>query len=111
MYFVSNAPRGPGTLAAFLAASGMRIYDLSQLPELHAAAELMERYADTPMDYADATLVLLRRRVERRFGQIARRAQETSAAIVTRESYRTGRKREFAISAGRAEIHPEGATA
>ena len=59
MYFVSTAPGGPNALAAFVAASGMRIYDLSQPPELHAAAELMERYADTPMYYADATLVLL----------------------------------------------------
>lgn len=59
MYFVSPAPCGPKALAAFAAASGMRIYDLSQPPELEAAAELMERYADTPMDYADATLVLL----------------------------------------------------
>lgn len=48
-----------GALAAFAAASGMRIYDLSQPSELEATAELMERYADTPMDYADATLVLL----------------------------------------------------
>jgi predicted nucleic acid-binding protein len=37
----------------------MRIYDLSQPTELHAAAELMERFSDTPMDYADASLVLL----------------------------------------------------
>jgi len=59
MYFVSTAPRGPSTLASFVAASGARIYDLSQPQELYAAAELMERYADTPMDYADATLVLL----------------------------------------------------
>jgi predicted nucleic acid-binding protein len=59
MYFVSTAPRGPSALAAFVAASGMRIFDLSQPPELGAGAELMERYADTPMDYADATLVLL----------------------------------------------------
>jgi predicted nucleic acid-binding protein len=59
MYFVSSAARGPSALAAFAAASGMRIYDLSQPPELKAAADLTERYADTPMDYADASLVLL----------------------------------------------------
>ena len=27
--------------------------------ELHEAVALMEKYADTPMDFADATLVLL----------------------------------------------------
>jgi predicted nucleic acid-binding protein len=59
MYFVSTAARGPSMLAAFVAGSGARIYDLSQPPELNAAAELMEHYADTPMDFADATLVLL----------------------------------------------------
>ena len=36
----------------------MRIF-VAQANELIAAAALMERYADTPMDYADATLVLL----------------------------------------------------
>jgi len=31
----------------------------SRPPELDAAVALMEKYADTPMDFADATLVLL----------------------------------------------------
>jgi predicted nucleic acid-binding protein len=59
MYFVSATAFGPRRLAEFVAASGMRIFDLAQPAELIAAAGLMERYADTPMDYADATLVLL----------------------------------------------------
>lgn len=59
MYFVSTTPAGPTLLAEFVAASGTRIYDLAQPAELRAAAKLMERYADMPMDYADATLVLL----------------------------------------------------
>jgi hypothetical protein len=59
MYFVSATEGGPRLLAEFVAASGMEIYDLSQPAELRRAAELMERFADTPMDYADATLVLL----------------------------------------------------
>jgi predicted nucleic acid-binding protein len=37
----------------------MRVYDFAGRDELWEAAELMERYGDTPMDYADATLVLL----------------------------------------------------
>lgn len=46
-------------LAELVAASRMEVYDFAQAAELHEAAALMERYADTPMDYADATLVLL----------------------------------------------------
>jgi predicted nucleic acid-binding protein len=37
----------------------MDVFDLSAPPELHEAVALMEKYADTPMDFADATLVLL----------------------------------------------------
>jgi predicted nucleic acid-binding protein len=59
MYFLSATPQGPRRLAEFVADSGMRVFDLAQAAELQAAALLMERYADTPMDYADATLVLL----------------------------------------------------
>jgi predicted nucleic acid-binding protein len=59
MYFVSTTALGPRRLAEFVASSGTRIFDLAQPAELRAAAGLMERYADTPMDYADATLVLL----------------------------------------------------
>ena len=59
MYFLSAIASGPALLAEFVAASGTRVYDVAQPVELRAAAKLMERYVDTPMDYADATLVLL----------------------------------------------------
>lgn len=59
MHFVGASPRGPRHLAELVAASAMDVHDLSRPPELHAAAALMEKYADTPMDFADATLVLL----------------------------------------------------
>jgi predicted nucleic acid-binding protein len=60
MHFVSSASReGPRTLAELVAASEMDVFDLSAPPELHEAVALMEKYADTPMDFADATLVLL----------------------------------------------------
>jgi predicted nucleic acid-binding protein len=48
--------------AAFASATGARELasrHLAQPTELEAAASLMERYNDTPTDYADATLVLL----------------------------------------------------
>lgn len=59
MYFVSADPAGPRALAEFVGEGAVAVYDLAQAPELEAAATLMERYADTPMDCADATLVLL----------------------------------------------------
>lgn len=37
----------------------MRVYDLCQPADLKEASDLMDRYADTPMNFADATLVLL----------------------------------------------------
>ena len=59
MHFVAGAQNGPQSLAEFVRRSQMRVYDLCQPPELREAARLMTRYADTPMDFADATLVLL----------------------------------------------------
>jgi uncharacterized protein len=59
MFFVSATTQGPLRLAEFVVDSGMHVFDLAQPLDLRAAAELMERYSDTPMDYADATLVLL----------------------------------------------------
>lgn len=59
MHFVASAPSGPQLLAELVAASGLEVYDLCRPPELGAAAALMGRYEDAPMDFADATLVLL----------------------------------------------------
>jgi len=59
MYFLADVSRGPVAFAEFLVASGTRI-SASMTPEdVLAAAELMAKYADTPMDFADATLVRL----------------------------------------------------
>ena len=59
MHFVSAHADGPSQLAEVAGSSGMAIYDLSRPAELVEAAALMRKYADSPMDYADATLVLL----------------------------------------------------
>ena len=59
MYFVAGVRTGPALLAQFVAASGLKVFDFSGAPELGEAARRMEKYADLPMDYADATLVLL----------------------------------------------------
>ena len=59
MHFVSRSSNGPRLLSEFVAAAGVQVFDLSQPNSLSEAAALMEKYADTPMDYADATLLLL----------------------------------------------------
>ncbi len=59
MYFVSELPKGPISFAQLLIASDVRIVESMQPPQILRAAELMSKYADTPMDFADATLVLL----------------------------------------------------
>jgi hypothetical protein len=59
MYFISIDSRGPALLAAFVDASSMQVYDCAQPFHLKEAALLMKKYSDTPMDFADATLVLL----------------------------------------------------
>jgi predicted nucleic acid-binding protein len=59
MHFVAASRSGPALLAEFVAVTAMRVHDLSSATDLRAAAELMAKYADTPMDFADATLILL----------------------------------------------------
>lgn len=59
MHLVGGAPGGPRGLAELVAASTMDVFDLSRAVELRHAAGLMERYSDAPMDFADATLLLL----------------------------------------------------
>lgn len=64
MHFVAASPDGAGALAELAIAADLRVYDLCQPPELAAAASLMSRYRDTPMDFADGTLVLLAEALE-----------------------------------------------
>ena len=59
MYFAGGTPGGANALASLVDQSDMTVYDVCQPSDLLEAARLMERYGDTPMDFADATLVLL----------------------------------------------------
>ena len=59
MYFLSDVTGGPAAFAELLVASGIQISPSADPEQVLAAARLMEKYADTPMDFADATLVLL----------------------------------------------------
>lgn len=64
MYFLGSVAGGPALLAELVASSGMHIHDFSQALELREAVLRMDRYRDIPMDYADATLVLLAERLD-----------------------------------------------
>lgn len=63
MHLVSNVRCGAELLVNFLAVSQTQIHDCCGLDELAQATLLMNRYADTPMDFADASLVLLSNRL------------------------------------------------
>jgi predicted nucleic acid-binding protein len=58
MYFASGTLHGPQSLADWIARTGTIVVDVCQPPDLIAAARMMGRYRDTPMDFADATLVI-----------------------------------------------------
>lgn len=59
MHMVAEHSAGPELLVEFLVATQTEIIDMTRPPQLRAAVALMTQYADTPMDFADATLVLL----------------------------------------------------
>lgn len=59
MYVVADVPDGPIAFAELLASADAHVADVEQPAEVLAAALLMRKYADTPMDFADATLVAL----------------------------------------------------
>ena len=59
MHFVGAAPDGPRFLVDLLAACETEVIDFTDPAGLPDLVSLMERYANVPMDFADATLVLL----------------------------------------------------
>lgn len=59
LHFLQELPDGADALVQFLAHSGTHSHDCTSLPQLEQAAQLMRKYADVPMDFTDATLVLL----------------------------------------------------
>lgn len=58
-YFLADVQNGPASLASFLEASGTDVRDVFTGDGLTAAVRFMNKYADTPMDFPDATLVWL----------------------------------------------------
>ena len=63
MYFLSEAPEGPHAFGELLVRSGVEVVEATQPSQVLKAARLMRKYRDTPMDFADATLVALAERL------------------------------------------------
>lgn len=59
MFFLQDVRDGIGRLFDLLENPQIEIRDSFQPDRLRVAGALMETYADTPMDFADATLVVL----------------------------------------------------
>jgi uncharacterized protein len=57
MHFLRPLPSGAERLTSFLREGFVLLEDVFSLPSIEAAVSLMSRYADIPMDFADATLV------------------------------------------------------
>ena len=63
MHLLADASDGPTLLAEFVQSTDLGIAESTQAEQILQAAALMRKYADTPMDFADATLVLLADRI------------------------------------------------
>ena len=59
MHLLKDDESGPRKLAEFVQAAGVHIFESTQPQQLLSAVNLIEKYSDIPMDFADATLVLL----------------------------------------------------
>ena len=58
-HLVRRYPHGPERILEFMSVTGLSVVECCQAERLKNAVTLMRRYRDTPMDFADATLVLL----------------------------------------------------
>jgi predicted nucleic acid-binding protein len=101
MHFVAAGSSGPRLLVDFLHASRTVVHDLCRPPEIDLAVRLMERYRDVPMDFADATLLLLAEALEldeivtldRRGFSAYRTRRGRPLRLVLEGGGRTGRRR------------------
>ena len=59
MHLTASVRNGPVALLEFIATAGIEVFECTQFDQLRDAVTLMARYHDIPMDFADATLVLL----------------------------------------------------
>jgi uncharacterized protein len=59
MHLLKEDRNGPRRLVEFIQAVAIQISECARLQDLFSAVLLIEKYSDTPMDFADATLVAL----------------------------------------------------
>ncbi len=59
MFFMVEQRNGPAHFVDFLETGQVKIIEFCQTVDLARAVDLMNKYSDTPMDFADATLILL----------------------------------------------------
>jgi predicted nucleic acid-binding protein len=59
MHLLADARDGPMLLAELVQSADLHISESTRAEQIFRAAALMRKYSDTPMDFADATLVLL----------------------------------------------------
>src|SRR5687767_11584967 len=59
MFYLQEIPGGPERLVHFLHALRVTIEDVFDPASLTMASALMRKYADIPMDFADASLVIV----------------------------------------------------
>ncbi|MCX6934641.1 MAG: PIN domain-containing protein [Verrucomicrobia bacterium] len=64
MFFLQELPSGPSRLVDWIDKIRAEVVDCFQPNLLKTAAELMTQYKDIPMDFADATLVILATRFD-----------------------------------------------
>jgi uncharacterized protein len=89
MHLLAEDSRGPGLLLEFVVTARVKVYECTSVRDLTQAVALMKKYDHVPMDFADATLVLLGDKLG-------------VADICTLDrrgfaSYRTGRQRGFRL--------------
>lgn len=58
-YLLRSAPTGAERLVDFIEESGIEVLEVFAVEHLRRIVVLMARYSDQPMDFADATLVLI----------------------------------------------------
>ncbi len=59
MHLTASVREGPEALLEFIARAGIEIFECTRFDQLRDTVSLMARYHNIPMDFADATLVLL----------------------------------------------------
>jgi predicted nucleic acid-binding protein len=64
MHFLGSTKSGPALLVGLLLESQTEVHECTSPHELTEAVTLMAKYADVPMDFADASLVLLGARLK-----------------------------------------------